>query len=612
MRFKRLEPQQIIPPFVKRLLCVGDIPPSIRKLGSHKPGMTCFLSDGELPSGPESALEKVDWILLAPTARDITRLRYPLEQYMMLINAHGRILVVFEGIDHLSTAETELDLFLSDTGWIRYLDGAIHLDVDSSTARGIIIVPKTYNPVLHARELSGNGHPDWAITILKEIPEVLIASEETLAMLAVEKQRHYLYWQELRTEQAEAHALFSKERREFAQATAIKPELAESYRIHSRFWSQVGRNDMAERTLRSIEYVRPDSGTRSLLHSLQNSGHRLPTDRGIIADFPNWQNGWPVPRILFITHGTSDYGQDTFFHGLCTILGQENVVEYPWKPTLHNREIDTANNYPCVFDYPGNPISVDDLVDQLSNGLFDVIVYADVIGMENREVVQRLVNADPKLPVVLYDSWDDCYTPIHSLLKYIDRERIDLVFKREMIDCVDYYNSCTYPFPFGYPESLSSMGAPFSERSTEPFWAGRNEFGLRPLYLRCLEKMVGHSLDTRFDQAVYRRKLRSSRIGLSFFGCGFDTVRYWELPANGVMLLAERPPICIPHNFVDDVSAVFFDDVAEMETKLDYYMNRPEEAARIAANGYNHYLRHHTTTSRARQFLSVLYANLSI
>jgi glycosyltransferase involved in cell wall biosynthesis len=135
------------------------------------------------------------------------------------------------------------------------------------------------------------------------------------------------------------------------------------------------------------------------------------------------------------------------------------------------------------------------------------------------------------------------------------------------------------------------------------FWAGKKEYGLRPLYIQSLENRLGYCLDRHYDQSTYQCELRSSHIGLSFFGCGFDSVRFWELPANSVMLMAERPPIRIPHNFTDGQTAVFFDDLPEMEAKLDHYLNRPDEVARIAAAGQAHYLKHHTCVSRARQML---------
>ena len=72
------------------------------------------------------------------------------------------------------------------------------------------------------------------------------------------------------------------------------------------------------------------------------------------------------------------------------------------------------------------------------------------------------------------------------------------------------------------------------------------------------------------------------------------------------MLLAERPPIRIPHNFIDGETAVFFDDLPELEEKLTYYLAKPQEAARIAAAGHRHFLKYHTTAARAGQLLGYL------
>jgi hypothetical protein len=212
-----------------------------------------------------------------------------------------------------------------------------------------------------------------------------------------------------------------------------------------------------------------------------------------------------------------------------------------------------------------------------------------------------LVHAAPHLPLVLYDTWDDCFTLVRTLLQYVGRPNFDLIFKREMLAGVDYGPN-THPLPFGYPESLFDQGVG-EEKSETVFWAGKKAYGLHPLYIPRLEARLGRSLDQRFDQAQYRRKLRNSRIGLSFFGCGFDTVRYWELPANRVMLMAERPPICIPYDFEDGQSAVFFDDLPDMERKLDYYLHHPEEVERITVTGHTHFLRYHINTARARRFL---------
>ena len=135
------------------------------------------------------------------------------------------------------------------------------------------------------------------------------------------------------------------------------------------------------------------------------------------------------------------------------------------------------------------------------------------------------------------------------------------------------------------------------------FWAGHRQFGQWRLYLEALEARYGWDLNERFDQTEYQRRLRESRIGLNCFGMGFDTVRYWELPAHGCLLLSDRLPIQIPHNFVDGHHAVFFDTLPELIDKLDYYLGHPAEAEAIAAAGRAHFLERHTNAARARQAL---------
>jgi spore maturation protein CgeB len=70
------------------------------------------------------------------------------------------------------------------------------------------------------------------------------------------------------------------------------------------------------------------------------------------------------------------------------------------------------------------------------------------------------------------------------------------------------------------------------------------------------------------------------------------------------MLLSERPPIRIPHNFREGESAVFFDDTQELEEKLAYYLIHREESLAIARAGHEHFKRYHTGSARARQALA--------
>jgi glycosyltransferase involved in cell wall biosynthesis len=187
-------------------------------------------------------------------------------------------------------------------------------------------------------------------------------------------------------------------------------------------------------------------------------------------------------------------------------------------------------------------------------------------------------------------------------MEFLHVDSIAGFFKREMLAGADY-GPGSYPLPFAYPDRRVPQDVE-GPRNTPIFWAGHRQFGLRRLYLEHLESARGLKLDAVCDQTEYVRALLDTRIGLNIFGCGFDTVRYWELPAHGCMLLSERLPIRIPHNFRDGESAVFFDDTQDLEEKIEYYLAHPEEIRAIARAGHEHFKRHHTGSMRARQLLA--------
>ena len=187
------------------------------------------------------------------------------------------------------------------------------------------------------------------------------------------------------------------------------------------------------------------------------------------------------------------------------------------------------------------------------------------------------------------------------MLGLLGRQEATGCFKREMLTCVDYGERVA-PLPFAYPNRLVLDEAELGSREGF-FWAGQRWCGLRDVYLRRLEAIVGETFDASYDQREYVERMRQASMGLSGFGAGFDSVRYWELPAQGCMLLAERSPLRIPHDFVDGESAVLFGDLAELEEKFRYYVRRPELAREIAREGHRHLRNYHTGSARARQVL---------
>lgn len=466
---------------------------------------------------------------------------------------------------------------------------------DAGPVEVLMAVRAGHDPVSHARTLINARRPDLALEVLGNIPDGFCASAEQWARAAAERQLCYLAWDSAAGDEGRLNR-FAREQREFYQVTNILPTLHQAYLCHARFWHVLGDDDMASRTLRSIQRVSPSAAVDTHLQAYDAQARPRADEPA-----PPPSSGTCRPRILMVCHEQSDYGHDVLFDGLVSMLGAESVIEFPYKPTLHGGPPEIAVNYPCTFTHPGEPHDLEWVLAQLRKGAFDWVFYCDTLCQLDQDMARRIMTAAGNRPLFLLDTWDDCGEYSGDVLAHIGRTGCTACFKREMLACADY-GPRTFPLPFAYPDGRIPERISY-DRPEPLFWAGKRQDGARRLCLDHLEATRGLQLDARYTQEEYVRALGNARIGLNLFGLGFDTVRYWELPAHGCLLLSERPPTRIPNNFRDGESAVFFDDIADLEQKLNHYLTRPEEVERIARAGHEHLKQHHTASARARELL---------
>ena len=73
--------------------------------------------------------------------------------------------------------------------------------------------------------------------------------------------------------------------------------------------------------------------------------------------------------------------------------------------------------------------------------------------------------------------------------------------------------------------------------------------------------------------------------------------RLWEAMCTGALIFVD--PIFVPHQFplIDRQHVIFFSNRnrSDLYLKLDYYRQHPEEAKRIALQGYFHAMKYHRT-----------------
>ncbi len=598
----------LLPAYVRRVLHVGEFSQVLSDAHAARGQEADFVEMGEkaLPGRPFDAV--FFWRLPETSGA----LKDTIERFSTALNNTGRLLFL------LYAPEPEKNVFpldqlfptLEAAGFLPY--GWHPKDRPGDVSGGCVLtaVRHGYNPLLHAQSLAAAGAPLQAIAVIDGIDTSLFPDTDTLALAFTQKHEHYLQWLTQCPEPRPGadDRVFQSIQKNFYTIIYVDPCRHPAWRAHAAIWRCFGNEDYAARMLRSVLHVREDPATRTLLETLRPD----PAARPAPESAPVWSGARRAPRILVITHDYSDYGMDCLYDGLCSVIGPENVVEYPWKATLHGQGREAAKNYPCVFDHAGAARDVPELESELRAGRFDLILYADVVQWARPAEVRRLIAAAPDLPVVVYDTWDSAHNQLPAILEYLGCDAVRAYFKREMLAGVDY-GPYACPLPFAYPDRLvPESPSRAATRSKDLFWAGKWVFGLRPLYLRRLQEVLNRALEEApYTQEAYRRELLRSRAGVSLFGFGFDTVRYWELPAHGCLLIAERPLIRIPHNFEDGVTALFFDDLPELEDRLEWAHRNPEEADAIARAGRDHFLQYHTASARARQFLGRLEQMLS-
>ena len=323
-------------------------------------------------------------------------------------------------------------------------------------------------------------------------------------------------------------------------------------------------------------------------------------------------------KILYINSHSADYVQDLTYAGLVKVLGFKNVIDFRWNRKYHV----PYKKYPKNLGYiPGSFIPS---LTRFNRKQFDLVMVGSA-KVDCFETYLEIIDTIPaSVPVVFIDGGDQSkiandlviYQRPELYPQILESRPFDIIFKREMIIGQDYGEN-VHPLPMSFNHDRI-VKYPADKKYDVSFWAVESD-AIRVQALDLLQDKFDCAANGTVRNQVfsqYKRKgefyleeLARCKIVLNFRGGGWDTMRYWEVPAVGSFMISQRPQFVIPNNFEHGKHVVFCrDDLSDLLELCEYYLQHEVERENIAQQGHQHLLQYHTEVHRAETILQTIMA----
>lgn len=321
-------------------------------------------------------------------------------------------------------------------------------------------------------------------------------------------------------------------------------------------------------------------------------------------------------KILYINSDRFDYLQDIVYSGLVKTIGSKNI-----HTTSFNKSyFFNVKKYPKNLGYNKGT-----LISFLKNKFLQFNYNAVIIASTKKlpfEIYCKLAHKIPQhCPVVFLDGGDvaeiggDLKRIGHPNLfrEAINKRPFDIIFKREMLKDTNYASN-VHPCPFAFNfDRVKNVKPVLHKKYDVSFWAGethearKKTFSLLEGKYDCDENGTSRKNSLKNFKRIgnfYFEELKRCRIVLNLRGGGWDTLRFWEIPAIGSFMLSQKLNIVIPNDFKDGVNIINFeDDFNDLYDKIDYYLKNDIEREKIALSGFQHLCKYHTDSIRAEYVL---------
>ena len=201
---------------------------------------------------------------------------------------------------------------------------------------------------------------------------------------------------------------------------------------------------------------------------------------------------------------------------------------------------------------------------------------------------------------------------------------VNLVFKRELLNGLNFKDSSIFPLPFAAEKRYFKMKK--EEKDIDiSFLAANNNF-LRESIKNVLNNkfknnsVTQHTGEISYSSSfglphqnpVYFDVLSRSKVVINIPGLGWDCGRYWEAIANKALVLTYKLELEIPNPFQENLHILSFNDINQFIEKAEYCLCNPKVVQNMSEEAFLHLEQFHTTKKRAEYFLNTIEENYKI
>ena len=206
-------------------------------------------------------------------------------------------------------------------------------------------------------------------------------------------------------------------------------------------------------------------------------------------------------------------------------------------------------------------------------------------------------------------------------LDYIQNAGIDLVLmtydKNQITHSARFYKELGIPmefYPFSIdPEMFKPMGLP---KKYDVSLVGNMSSSYYPLRNKVHETIKEQGLNYHhpemgiYVREKFARHINESKICLTGSSSyKYLVQKYYEITACGTLLMADTCMDSEDQHFIPGHNFVEINEGNVLE-KVRYYLSHPEESQRIANNGRESILKHHTHDIRAKELMEILHKHV--